>query len=404
MRKLKAQYIFDGTQLHKLATLVVNERNEIETILHNETTETAGEEFYNGILCPGFVNAHCHLELSHYQNHIPQHSGLSQFIQNVVNLRNTLSGEIEAMQAADEEMLRNGIVAVGDISNTDISFATKQQSSLYYHTFIELLDLFNTNSQEFERGKQLFSSHFHTMPLSLTPHSPYTCSRKLIERIAIHANEYEYLLSIHNQECEAENEMYRSNSGALYEQMFANNTSTGSASSLTASSATAKRPFFKYRKSSLQTYSTWLPQNSHILFVHNTHTSQADIDFLKYNCPDLAYTFVLCPKSNAYIAQEIPPLDLFVKNKLNVAIGTDSLASNSELNIVSELFALQQAFPSVSLAQLLTCATANGARALGIQRQFGSFEKGKMPGVNLLEHIDFTTIQLQENTTVRRLL
>jgi len=97
-------------------------------------------------------------------------------------------------------------------------------------------------------------------------------------------------------------------------------------------------------------------------------------------------------------------LDLFVKNKLNVAIGTDSLASNSELNIVSELFALQQAFPSVSLAQLLTCATANGARALGIQRQFGSFEKGKMPGVNLLEHIDFTTIQLQENTTVRRLL
>ena len=406
MRKLKAQYIFDGTQLHKLATLVVNERNEIETILHNETTETAGEEFYNGILCPGFVNAHCHLELSHYKNHIPQHGTLPEFIKNVVSLRNSLSGEIEAMQAADKEMQQNGIVAVADISNTGISFATKQQSPLYYHTFIELLDLFNTNSQEFERGKALFSSHFHTMPLSLTPHAPYSCSRKLIERIAAHATEYEYPLSIHNQECEAENEMYHSNSGVLHEQIFADktNTSTGSTSSLTTGSATNKRPFFKYGKSSLQTYSTWLPQNSHIVLVHNVHTSQADIDFLKNNCPDLQYTFVLCPKSNAYIAQEIPPLDLFLKNKLNVAIGTDSLASNPELNIVSELFALQQAFPGISLAQLLTCATANGARALGIQRQFGSFEKGKMPAVNLLECIDFANMKLRENTTVRRVL
>lgn len=187
--------------------------------------------------------------------------------------------------------------------------------------------------------------------------------------------------------------MYRSHSGALYEQMFAASRETNE-----------KRPFFKYGKSSLQTYSTWLPQSSHILFVHNTHTSQADIDFLKRNCSDLAYTFVLCPQSNAYIAQEIPPLDLFLKNKLNIAIGTDSLASNTKLNIVSELFALQQAFPKVSPAQLLTCATTNGAQALGIQRKFGSFEKGKTPGVNFLEHIDFANMKLQKTTTVRRLV
>lgn len=190
MRKLKAQYVFDGTQLHKLATLVINEQGEIETILHNETTESAGEEFYNGILCPGFVNAHCHLELSHYKNHIPHHTGLPEFIKQVVALRNSLSGEIEAMQAADHEMQRNGIVAVGDISNTTISFTTKQQSPIHYHTFVELLDLFNKNSQEFERGKQVFASHFHSVPLSLSPHSPYTCSRTLIERIALHAAEY----------------------------------------------------------------------------------------------------------------------------------------------------------------------------------------------------------------------
>ncbi len=404
MRKLKAQYIFDGVQLLKLATLVINKNGKIETILHNNTTETAGEEFFNGILCPGFVNAHCHLELSHYRNQIPQHTGLSEFVKNIVSLRNSLSGAMEAIQVADLEMQRNGIVAVGDISNNDTSFVTKQQSSIHYHTFIELLDLFNKNSQEFERGKQLFSSYFHSMPLSLTAHSPYTCSRKLIERITEHATEYEYPLSIHNQECEGENEMYRTNSGTLYEQIFADNTPAGATSSQTTGSANAKRPFFKYGKTSLQTYSTWLPQNSHILFIHNTHTSQADIDFLKRNLPNLQYTFVVCPKSNAYIAGEVPPLDLFLKNKLNVAIGTDSLASNTELNIVNELFALQQAFSEVSLEQLLTCATHNGARALGIQRNFGAFEKGKTPGVNLLEHIDFANMKLQRTTTIQKLL
>ncbi|MDR1761210.1 MAG: amidohydrolase family protein, partial [Bacteroidales bacterium] len=299
MRKLKAQYVFDGSILHKLATLVVNERNEIETILHNENTESAGEEFYNGILCPGFINAHCHLELSHYKNHIPPHSGLPEFIKNVIALRNSLPYNTQAMHTADKEMYQNGIVAVADISNTDTSFATKQQSALYYHTFIELLDLFNADSQEFERGKQLFSKHYHHMPLSLSPHAPYTCSRKLIERIALHAQEYGYPLSIHNQECKAENELYRTNSGALFEQIFAHKSNT--------------LHFFKYGKTSLQTYSPWLPSNAHVLFVHNTHTSQADIDFLKFNCADLAYTFVLCPQSNAYIAQEIPPLDLFLK-------------------------------------------------------------------------------------------
>ncbi|MDR0941776.1 MAG: amidohydrolase family protein [Bacteroidales bacterium] len=397
MRKIKAQYIFDGSRLHKLATLVVNEGGGIETILHNTTNETACEEFFNGIVCPGFVNAHCHLELSHYRNRIPQHEGLPQFIKNVVKLRGSLSGELEAMQAADGEMQQNGIVAVGDISNTDGSFSVKQHSSIYYHTFIELLDLFNSNSKEFEYGKKLFSTHFHTMPLSLTPHAPYTCSRKLIERIALHANEYKYPLSIHNQECEAENEMYRSNSGTLYEQMFA-------ADSKNSETINAKLPFPQYGKTSLQTYSTWLPCNSHTLFVHNTHTTQADIDFLKHNYPDLNYSFVVCPQSNAYIAHEIPPFDVLLNNKLNVAIGTDSLASNSKLNIVSELLALQQAFPNVSLAELLTCSTRNGAQALGIQKQFGTFEKGKTPGVVLLEHIDFTNMRLQNNTTALRLI
>lgn len=390
MRKLKAQYIFDGSNLHKLATLVLNEQDEVQTILHNESSETAGEEFFNGIICPGFVNAHCHLELSHYRNQIPPHGGLPQFVRSVAQLRNSLTGEIEAMQAADLEMQQNGIVAVGDISNNNASFAIKKQSPIHYHTFIELLDLLDSNAKEFERGKQLFAANYHSMPLSLTPHAPYTCSRKLIERIAHHANEFEYPLSIHNQECEAENEMFRTNSGNLYEQMVVNKHNEA-----------AKKDFRAYKKTSLQTYSTWLPQNSHVLFVHNTHISQSDIDFLKLNCPKLQYTFVVCAQSNAYIAREIPPFDILLKNRLNVAIGTDSLASNRTLNMVSEMFALQQSFPQVSLSELLRCATKNGARALGIRNRFGSFTKGKKPGVLLLEHVDFANMRLQENTSVR---
>ena len=76
---------------------------------------------------------------------------------------------------------------------------------------------------------------------------------------------------------------------------------------------------------------------------------------------------------------------MLVRNNVNIVLGTDSLASNDQLSILDEMNTLKNNFPSLTMNQLLQWATLNGARALGIDEKYGSFEKGKTPGVLLIE-------------------
>jgi imidazolonepropionase-like amidohydrolase len=84
----------------------------------------------------------------------------------------------------------------------------------------------------------------------------------------------------------------------------------------------------------------------------------------------------------------LPPLDLFRKNYCNIVLGTDSLASNWSLSILDEMKTIEKKFPQITLEEMLQWATSNGAKALGIDVQLGSFEKGKKPGVVLISEED----------------
>ena len=104
--------------------------------------EESGLAFYSGILVPGFVNAHCHLELSHLENRIPPGNGLHGFVQSVTSGRNVPTERILAAAAnADRRMYDAGISAVGDISNTDLTVTVKRKSRIHYHTFVEVFGL-----------------------------------------------------------------------------------------------------------------------------------------------------------------------------------------------------------------------------------------------------------------------
>ncbi len=391
MRKIKAHYIFDGYQFHAYATLVLNDDNSVKEILPHSDVEEAQTEFYSGIICPGFINAHCHLELSHLHNQIPQHCGLPNFIKHVVSLRNSIESTQEYMERADNSMREQGIVAVGDISNTTQSIEIKQHSSIYYHSFIELFDMFSQTQQIFAEGKALFKTfRSASIPCSLSPHAPYSCSRTLFERISEHAQEYETIITIHNQEHNSENEFFASNTGELFSFLTSRNVSLQT-----------KKPS---GKTSLQTYAAWLPPLQHIVFVHNTHTVAKDIDFLLSLRSKDTFTFVICPLSNKYIAQELPPIELFMQYGISVAIGTDSLASNTSLSILDEICYLQEKFPKMSLEYLLQCATINGAKALGIHKTYGSFNPGTTPGVILLEGINLRTLQCTEQSRIKVLI
>jgi cytosine/adenosine deaminase-related metal-dependent hydrolase len=118
-----------------------------------------------------------------------------------------------------------------------------------------------------------------------------------------------------------------------------------------------------------------------MILVHNVNTSREDLEWIltTRDLPELFWC--LCPNANLYINGQLPDLDLLQDYNCKIVIGTDSLASNSRLNILEEIKTLQENFPTLSTSDLLKWSTINGAQALRIENIYGSFEAGKSPGI-----------------------
>lgn len=386
-KKFNASQLFTGREmLDENFVLIVQENGVIETIVR---VDEAGDDIQeiNGILCPGFINAHCHLELSHIKGMIPEHTGLVDFILQVISKRQTDTDQIlEAVEKSENEMLAAGIVAVGDICNHTHSLTQKNAKRLHYHNFIEVsgwnpivaASRMETSLTFYKIFKNLFPLH-----TSLSPHAPYSVASELWDLMLPFFSEQ--IITIHNQESAAENELFKSDSGdfkSLYQLMQINNPS-----------------FTATGQNSLPSVFHYLEAAKHVLLVHNSFTEQSDIDFIRSS--PTSVSFCLCPNANLYIEQTLPPVDLFVKNDITLVIGTDSLASNHQLSILDELKTLHHYFPHLSLSLLLQAATLNGAKALGMEQELGSFEKGKKPGILLLKDV---SEKILSTSSVQRIL
>lgn len=396
MRKIAATYIFSSNQPPlKNGILICKPDGTIVEIVDNngELKEESGLEFYSGILTPGFVNTHCHLELSHLNNKIEEKTGIGSFIGKINTLRNENIENIEkAIQVADRKMWAVGIAAVGDISNSIRTINTKLKSKIHYHTFVESFGFDPTRAENAFDYAEFVSSKFkkNNLSVSIVPHSPYSVSELLFSKIKENALAEKSILTIHNQESKGETQFYKDGSGAIANHLQNN----------LGIDISHWKPI---GKSSLISILKYLPAANQLLLVHNTFTEKADLVELK-NVRSLTNTFFsLCPNSNLYIENQLPPVSLFRNEKLNICLGTDSLASNHQLSILSEMFTLQQNFPEIELEELIIWATLNGAKALKFEQDFGSFEPGKKPGINLITGIDFKTLKLTENCKVKRL-
>ncbi len=322
-------------------------------------------ERYEGVLVPGFVNSHCHLELSHLFRKIPEQTGLPGFVKEIVSQRAASEAVIlAAMKEADSKMYYNGIVAVGDISNQEISLSVKKASPIYYHTFVEVFG-FNQPSKPIIEKALDIKRAFWPLKASIVPHAPYSVSEELFRMIGEHT-QFDDILSIHNQETVAENEFFEKGTGSFEDMYLRLNI--------------PKESYHGGGKNSIQHYLPQLPQNKTAL-VHNTFTSKADLEFAIAHHKDLYWC--LCPHANLYIENNLPDVLIFLDPLVNVTLGTDSLASNHQLSILSEMCALQQNF-GLSFDVLLKWGTLNGAKFLGIDSWCGSFEIGKKPSVNLI--------------------
>lgn len=407
-RKFKADYLFMGTGFAQSglvaaggedSVLVTTEEGRVEGIV---PAAEAGEgvESFPGLLSPGFVNCHCHLELSHMKGVVPEGMGLIDFLGAVMRQRGgategPFEGREEPMARAEQEMLDNGIVAVGDICNTADTLNLKTAGRLYYHNFIETMGFIEqTAAGRFAHSLGVFQKFAEAYPIpvetnSIVPHAPYSVSPALFRLVAGFPGNH--ILTIHNQETEAENTFYLSGKGdflRLYQQMGLD---------VSFFHGTGKR--------SLASYLPYFYRNQSLILVHNVATDEEDVRAVVrpgngMEGPGLY--FCLCPNANQYISGQLPDVAMLVRNGCTIVMGTDSLASNHQLSILEEIKTLEQAFPQLGVTDLLRWATHNGARALHLDGVLGSFAPGKQPGVVLIEGLDGP--RLGAGASVRRLL
>lgn len=356
--------------------LIADEKGTIENIV---STENAGDDVqqFQGILSPGFINCHCHLELSHLRGRIPEGTGLIDFVMSIVTQRHSTETEIQqAITQAEDEMLANGIVAVGDISNNDTTASQKALQRLAYYNFVEvsgwLPAVADARINNAINVKDVFDKLHVTSPkyTALVPHAPYSVSEKLWQ--LLQTNFAGKTISIHNQETSFEDELFLQGTGN-FTKMFETFKMTESG-------------FVAPGKTSLASYFTRLNTAKNVLLVHNTFTSEADVQYATSQAAQNLQQlyFCLCVNANLYIENATPPLQKLLNNNCSIVLGTDSLASNWSLSILDEMKTLQQKFDFISIEQLLQFATLNGAKALQMQDKLGSFNKGKQPGVLLI--------------------
>lgn len=364
-RKFKGSQLFTGVDFAPGdAVLVTDEEGMVKEIIREAD---AGEDvqYVEGIVSPGFVNCHCHLELSHLKGIIPPGTGMVPFLVTVMQQRGAAAETIQdAITQSELEMESAGIVAVGDICNTADTLAKKQSRKLFYHNFIEVSGFTEAGAPaRFAIAGSIAAQLAETGPASIVPHAPYSVSPALFERIQ--SSFSGFTLCMHNQESQAENDFFLTGDSEL-RQLFA--------------MIGVNLDFFvPPRVSSIRAVLHFLPARSPLLLVHNVVTSAEDIRLIKQHNRETF--FCLCPNANQYINGTLPPVDLFIKSNCRIVLGTDSLASNYQLSILEEIRTLLFAFPWLDMAQMLKWATSEGAEALGISDRFGTFSPGKKPGV-----------------------
>lgn len=352
-------------------------------------------EYFPGAIVPGFVNTHSHIELSHLKGTFSKGSGMSGFINQINSLRDSVdkSGRINAIETEMRGLYRQGVSAMADISNCNESFECKSHSPIYTRTFLEV---FGTDPKEADmivEGALELCREAEEMDLDAapTPHSCYTMSPELLRAASVAGIKSGYL-SYHSQESRQEEDLIRYGTGELAENYKGRGLPTPP---VTGTSALVY--FIDNLKKVMRA-----PIRGHVLLVHNVAIDEESIDYalewLK------SPYFAVCPLSNIFIHNQLPPLELMRRKGLKITVGTDSLSSNDLLSMVAEMKCIQDHFPEIPFDEILKWATRNGAEFLGKEELLGSFEAGKKPGIVNIEGFDVQKMRLTDKSVSVRIL
>lgn len=338
-----------------------------------------GVPFIEGALVPGFVNTHCHLELSYMWKLFRKGTGMAGFIDQINALRDTkpMEEKLRDIRFRLDQMWERGVSAMADISNCADSFAIKKDSPMYTRTFLEV---FGTEPEDCPKvmadviGLQKKAESFG-LDAAPAPHACYTMSPELLTAASAEGLKSGFL-SFHSEETSEEEEMLKFGRGPMWENR--------KAAGMSVPPVTGKSSLLYFIDRLRKAHPA--PFDEHILLVHEVCMDQEGIDAVK---EVMLHPFIaLCPCSNIFIHNALPDVQLMRRNGMKLTVGTDSLSSNDDLDMVRELYCLQGHFEGLELGELLTWACRNGAEFLAKEDTLGSIAKGKKPGLVAVENLD----------------
>jgi cytosine/adenosine deaminase-related metal-dependent hydrolase len=371
MTCLRAAWVVPVDQPPIAGGWVVVDRGQITAIGRPEAADASAwgpvTDLGSVALLPGLVNAHTHLELSWLRGAVAPAERFADWVQALFAVRGRPSdiGDVEAIRAealdAARAMRACGTSLVGDISNSLAVADIPAQVGLHGWTFHEVLGFSERDDAQVRHSRdRRASAEAGPMAVSVAAHAPYSVSRELLQAVAAEGQRLKPApVSVHLAESPEEDAFIRTGTGpwrVLLEQMKVWRADWP----VPGVSPTAY----------LAGVGLLQPQT---LAVHCTHADDDDLALLR----EAGATLVTCPRSNTWVGVGAPPIRRFYASGVRVAFGTDSLASVEDLNLFSELAAAHAVAPDVPASRLLASATLDGARALGLDRDYGSLTVGK---------------------------
>lgn len=312
------------------------------------------------IVVPAWVNAHTHLELSWMAAEPLPRGSYPAWVRAMIGRRKAGDAEIhDAIVRAVGAMRASGTTVLGDVGNTLAALDPLRRSELSGSFFLEVLGDRSRAASSVALADADAGCPHDRFAVSVTPHGPHTVQPALLAELAERAKLTKLPLSIHAAESREEVELLASGTGPLR--------------AILESVGTIDRSWHPPGISPIHVLDAAGLLGPSTLAVHCVHVGSEDAAILASR----GTTAVLCPRSNAALGVGTPPVALLLAAGVRLALGTDSLASNEDLDILAELAALRRIATDVPPTALIRAATLGGAEALGLGAQIGSIEPGK---------------------------
>ena len=343
----------NGTKIYRIGTF-----EEIKALANVDKFIDLG----NAVILPGLINIHTHLDLTNLHNRIKPTTNFTHWVFQIVGARIRWKEEdyVSSIEKGINLCVESGTTTVADIANTAYSFSVLKKSPLRKVVYKEVIDLNPDHAQDVLKKTQSELSTIITddlLSIGLSPHAPYSVSRELYQAIAQFTAERDTPVCTHIAETQDEIEFLTKGTGsfpAFLRQLRA----------MPDNWQTPGLTPIQYLNE------TGILRN-HPLLIHCNYVTDEEISVIKFSGASVAF----CPRSHHFFGHANHPVQKLLDAGINVGLGTDSLASNETLSILDEMKFLSLRH-SISPKTLLTMATINGAKALGLESKVGQIKEG----------------------------